>query len=110
VDLRTVKFGLLVTPPKWRSDWARAAIGVVLSRAEISEVPADMGIVVEQSDSGIGVDFRADFLFSKNRHWGVGAALSFESLGPLFIDSETGSTGSVQLSGMFLRFGVRGAW
>jgi hypothetical protein len=110
VDLRTVRFGLVITPPKWRSEWARAAFGALLSRAEISEVPSSLGIVVDESDTGIGVDFRADFLFSKNRHWGIGVALSFESLGPGFVDVETGARGSLQVSGMFLRVGVRGAW
>jgi hypothetical protein len=110
VDLETLKFGVILTPPKWRGDWARGAIGLLWSTMKVGDVPPELGILVEETDSGIGVDFRGDFLFSKNRHWGVGAALSFENLGPRFVDLETGYTGSLQVSGFFFRFGVRGAW
>jgi len=110
VDLRTVTLGLVVTPPKWRSGIVRGAIGALVSRGEISEVPTGLGIVVDDSDTGIGVDFRGDFLFSKNRHWGIGVGLSFVSFGPGFVDLETGRSGSLPVSGMFLRVGVRGAW
>jgi hypothetical protein len=110
VDFETLKFGLILTPPKWRGDRARAAIGLLWSKVKVGDVPPELGILVEETDSGIGVDFRADFLFSKKRHWGIGAALSFENLGPRFIDLETGATGSLQVSGFFFRVGVRGAW
>jgi len=110
VDLQTTRFGLVFSPRKWRSGPARAAIGVLLSKAKISEVPESLGVVVDETDSGVAVDFRADFLFSKSGHWGVGVALSFDDLGPRFVDTETGDTGSLQVSGMFLRVGLRGAW
>jgi hypothetical protein len=110
VDLETTKLGLVISSPKWRSGPVRAAIGVSLSRTEISGVPESLGIVVDGSESGIAVDLRTDFLFSRDGHWGVGAALSFEDLDPFFVDAETGTTGSLQVSGMFLRVGLRGAW
>jgi len=110
VDLQTMRFGLVFSPRKWRSGPARAAIGVLLSKAKVSDVPESLGVVVDETDSGVAVDFRADFLFSKSGRWGVGVALSFDDLGPSFVDTETGDTGSLQVSGMFLRVGLRGAW
>lgn len=110
VGLRTVKVGLMVTPPTWRTDRVLAAVGVRASHAAISGVPAELGIAVDQSDTGVGGEIRADFLLSKNRRWGVGVALSFENLDPRFVDVETGAKDSLQVSEMFLRVGVRGAW
>jgi len=110
VDLQTTRFGLVISPRKWRSGPTRAAIGVLLSKAKISGVPESLGVVVDETDSGVAVDARAEFLFSKSGHWGVGVALTFDDLGPRFVDTETGDTGSLQVSGMFLRVGLRGAW
>jgi len=110
VELRPVTLGLVVTPPKWRSDRIRGAIGVLVSRFGLTDVPEELGLSIEETDTGLGVDFRGDFLLTKNRHWGVGAALAFVSFGPEFTDLETGYTGSLQTSGLFLRVGVRGAW
>ena len=110
VDLDTLTFGLVLTPPKWRSDRARFAIGALLMRSEIPNVPASLGLAVEESAIGGGLDFRLDWLFSKNRRWGVGGALAFVGGEPTFVDLETGATGSVQISGVFLRLGVRWAW
>ena len=79
VNLRTFTLGLIVTPPKWRFEQGRVAVGALMTRAEIEEVPSHLGIYVEESSTGIGVDFRGEFFFSKNRHWGIGGALSFTS-------------------------------
>jgi len=110
VDLQTLELGLVITPPKWRNDKIRGAIGLLVSRAEVTGLPEQVGLSLDEADTGFGVDFRGDFLLSKNRHWGVGAAIAFVSFGPEFTDLETGYTGSLQTSGLFLRIGVRGAW
>jgi len=110
VDVQIVKLGLVVTPPKWRADKIRGAIGLLVSRVKVTGVPEQLGLSIEEAETSSGVDFRGDFLLSKNRHWGVGAALSFVFFRPEFTDLETGYTGSLQTSGLFLRIGVRGAW
>jgi hypothetical protein len=110
VDLQTLELGLVITPPKWRTDKIRGAIGLLVSRAEVTGLPEQLGLSIDEADTGFGVDFRGDFLLSRNRHWGVGMALAFVSFGPEFTDLETGYTGSLQTSGLFLRFGARGAW
>jgi hypothetical protein len=109
-ELRTLQLGLVLTPPKWRFEKARVAVGALVVRSEIPEVPSGLGISVDDSDTGIGVDFRAAYFFSSNRRWGIGAALAFVDIDPSFVDLETGASGSLQVSGFFLRIGVRGAW
>jgi len=110
VDLHTLTFGVVVTPPKWRSERGGVGFGALFTHAEIPDVPAHLGLSVEEAVTGGGFDLRADWLFSKNRHWGIGGALAFVGGEPLFVDVETGATGSLQVSGMYLRLGVRFAW
>jgi hypothetical protein len=110
VDLRTLTFGLVVTPPRLRSERGRLAFGALLQQAEIPEVPAHLGLSVEEGVTGVGFDVRGEWFLSKNRRWGIGGALAFVGGEPTFVDVETGATGSLQVSGMFLRLGVRWAW
>jgi len=110
VDLKTFSVGLVVTPPKWRTSLVCAGFGALLMRADISDAPPELGISIDDGGNAAGLDFRADFLFSKNRHWGIGVALAFVNLDPRFVDLESGEEDSLQVSGMFLRLGLRGAW
>jgi hypothetical protein len=110
VNLRTYTLGMVVTPPKWRNERARVAVGILSMKTKISEVPSSLGVAVDDSSSGIAVDLRGEAFFSENKHWGVGGALVFADLDPSFIDTERGTTDSLQVSGFFLRLGVRGAW
>jgi hypothetical protein len=110
VDLTKYTLGLVVTPPKWRSDQFRAAVSAFATRAAISEPPAALGLSVADDDTGFGVDIRAEYRPKKNGRWGIGGALAFASIGPSFVDLETGATGSVQTSALFLRLGIRWNW
>jgi hypothetical protein len=110
VDLETLQLGLVVTPPKLRFEQGRAAMGALVMRATIPEVPSGLEITVDDSDTGVGVDFRADFFLSKDRRWGIGVALAFLNIDLQFVDLETADADSLQVSGMFLRLGIRGAW
>ena len=110
VDLRTLTFALVITPSQWRTDRGRIAVGALLSRAEIPAVPSHLGLSVDDSARGVGVDLRGDVFLSENRRWGFGGALAFVDIDPSFVDTETGDTGSLQVSGIFLRLGARWAW
>ena len=110
VDLKAVSVGLVVTPPKWRTSLVCAGFGALVMRADISDAPPELEISIDDGGNAAGFDFRADFLFSKNRHWGIGVALAFVNLDPRFVDQQSGEEDSLQVSGMFLRLGVRGAW
>ena len=109
-DLRTITFETVVTPPKWRSDVGRVAIGVLLAYPSISEAPSSLGLSLDAGSPGFGVDFRGDWFLSKNRRWGIGGALAFVSMDPEFEDLETGDRGSVQTGLLNLRLGFRGNW
>jgi hypothetical protein len=110
VGLRTLTLGLVVTPPGWRTNRSRLALGLVVSRAEISSVPLDLGLSVNESETCVGFDVRGDVFVSPDRRWGFGGALAFVDMDPSFLDVETGDAGSLQVSGLFLKLGVRRAW
>jgi len=42
--------------------------------------------------------------------YGIGGTLTFVDLEPSFVDLESGESGSLQVSGLFLKLGARGAW
>lgn len=58
----------------------------------------------------LNFDARGEAQFSKDRHWGIGMALRFSDVGPSFVDRETGARGTLLVSGMTLRLGLRGSW
>jgi hypothetical protein len=107
VDLGTVSFGVVIMPPGWRLDRARVAVAASVVRSEISNVPETLGLSVDEPETAAGIDARAEWMFSKSGHWGIGGILGFVNLGPDYVDLETGATGSLQASGMFFRLGVR---
>lgn len=108
--LRTLTLGLVITPPRWRVPQGRFAVAALVSRGEVSDVPAHLGISVEEDSTGVGFDVRGELYLTKNRHWGVGGVLSFVSVEPPFVDLETGYRDSLQVGTLRLRLGVRGAW
>lgn len=110
VDLRTAALGLVLSPPKLRSRTHRLAFCVFAQRIDVSGVPPSLGLSVENGDTGLGFDARGELFFSKDRHWGIGMALSFSDMGPAFTDLETGAGGTLQVSGLTLRLGLRGTW
>lgn len=110
VDLTTRTFGLVVTPPRWHHEQGRIAIGALVMRAEISDVSSGLGVAVTDRETCLGFDVRGEFFPSRNRRWGIGAALTVVDTDPPFVDQETGFRDSLQVSGMFFRLGVRGAW
>lgn len=110
VKLSMRSLGLVITPPKWRNDEVRVAMGIAAANAKVSDLPSSLGVTVEERSSGLAVDVRVDGFLSRNKRWGFGGALVFSDLDPSFTDTETGATGSLEVSGMFLRLGLRGAW
>lgn len=110
VDLRNVDLGLVLAPPKLRSRSARLAFCAFATSNGVSGVPPSLGLTVDTSEIGFGIDARGELFFSKNRHWGVGMALGFSSMNLGFSDLETGATGTLQVSGMTLQLGLRGTW
>jgi hypothetical protein len=110
IDLRTLTFEVVVTPPKLRFEAGRLAFGVLLVHPSIPEVPSALGLSIDSGSTGLGVDVRGDWFLAKNRRWGVGGALAFVNLDPQFVDLETGEQGSVQTGLLRLRLGVRGTW
>jgi hypothetical protein len=110
VDLQLYTLGLVVTPPKWRNERARVAVGILAMRSKVLDIPSGLALSFDESPTSLGVDLRGELFISNNRRWGIGGALAFVDVDPSFIDDETGSTGSLQMSGMLFKLGLRGAW
>lgn len=110
VDLRRAQLGLVLAPPALRGRLGRLAFAALVARSTVAGVPSSLGLAVDGAQTGFGADVRGEVYLSKERRWGVGAALAFSHLGPGFVDLETGSSGTLQASGFFLRVGLRGSW
>ena len=107
IDLGMLTFGVVVRPPSWQIDRVRFGIGALAARGRIGVSPDRLGVAIEDGGTAFGGDLRCEFDVGVAGGWGFGVRLAFVNVEPSFADVETGASGSLQVSPLFLTLGAR---